>query len=77
MLDMFDSEQVNANSVSTYHNYPLQKPFLNTDWNRNTQQPLSKAFPESNREGIINFSFLLNYIYYFQFQSIYIYIFYF
>ncbi len=55
MLDTFDTDQLNAISVSSYHNYPANKPFINTEWTRPSQpsQPvLSKAFPESNRDGM-------------------------
>ena len=53
MLDMFESEQLNANSISTYQAYPLNKPFINTDWNLNRNETqLSRAFPESNRDGL-------------------------
>lgn len=57
MLDTFDTDQLNAISVSSYHNYPTNKPFINTEWTRPSQpsQPgTSKAFPESNRDEIIS-----------------------
>ncbi len=58
MLDMFDTEQVA--SVSSYQNYPLNKPFINTDWSRANPIQLSKAFPESNRDGLLKlFTFKL------------------
>lgn len=50
MFEVAHSEQQN---VSSYKNYPIEKPFINTNWTR-PSRTLSKAYPESNRDIIMS-----------------------
>lgn len=57
MLDVASSEQIGTST--SYLPYPVNKPFLNTEWVR-SQYTLSKAFPESNRDCKFFFILALN-----------------
>jgi hypothetical protein len=50
MFEVAHSEQQN---VSSYKNYPIDKPFINSNWTR-PSRTLSKAYPESNRDIIMS-----------------------
>ena len=47
---MFDIQHSDQQNVTSYKNYPPDKPFINTKWTRPTHT-LSKAYPESNRDS--------------------------
>ena len=49
MLDIQHSE-LDQQNVTSYKNYPVDKPFINTKWVR-PSRTLSKAYPESNRDS--------------------------
>jgi hypothetical protein len=39
-----------SSTVTSYRPYPLHKPFVNTEWYKQTAA-VSKGFPESNRDS--------------------------
>jgi hypothetical protein len=47
---MFDIQHSEQQNITSYNNYPIDKPFINTKWTRPTRT-LSKAYPESNRDS--------------------------
>ena len=61
---MFDIQHSEQQNLSSYKNYPIERPFINTKWNRQNHT-LSKAYPESNRDGkeIIVLNFILEQVF--------------